>query len=676
MELLTEILQSIPAADCNYQEWCNVGMALKHEGYAVGDWDAWSRNDKRYHDGECDRKWDSFNEASGSIVTAGTIIEMARQRGWQPKSSGMGKAIEWDAVISDELKIIDKKFIETVDAKEPATARWNPQKEITTYLETLFNADDYVGYVVKSVSKKEDGEPDKWVPANKGNYKRTAGELIEAINGCEGDIGAVLGDTKPDAGAWIRFNPLDGNGVNNSNVTEMRYALVESDTADIGDQIAIIQALKLPVAIMVHSGSKSIHAIVKINAVDIKEYRERVNYLYDVCAKNGFIIDQQNSNPSRLSRLPGIMRGDHKQYIIPGSINSGLASYDKWKEYVEGVNDDLPDVESAADWWDDVPDLNPELIHNVLRQGDKMLVSGPSKAGKSFAMLELAAAIAEGRDWMGMQCAKGKVLYVNLELHDSSCKHRIKDVYTKLGWPPDNLQNLQTWGLRGKAQPMNVLTPHLIRRAKDKGYIAIIIDPIYKVITGDENSADQMAQFCNNFDKVCNELGCSVIYCHHFSKSASEMSSNTSAMNKASGSGVFARDPDAMLSFTQLVDKDKDDDDERTCWLVEGALREFEPLKPIKVWFDYPIHVRMDDHTAASAVKYSDLKKDDRSNTEKAEDAFFMLRETIESDVSIEDIAAWFEVTERSARRYFEKSRILHYENGYIKNGKKQQNKK
>ena len=321
MELLTEILQNIPAADCDYQEWCNVGMALKHEGYAVGDWDAWSRNDKRYHDGECDRKWNSFNEAAGSIITAGTIIEMARQRGWQPKSSGMGKAIEWDAVISDELKIIDKKFIETVDAKEPATARWNPQKEITTYLETLFNADDYVGYVVKSVLKKEDGKPDKWVPANKGNYKRTAGELIEAINGCEGDIGAVLGDTKPDAGAWIRFNPLDGNGVNNSNVTEMRYALVESDTADIGDQIAIIQALKLPVAIMVHSGSKSIHAIVKINAVDIKEYRERVNYLYDVCAKNGFIIDQQNSNPSRLSRLPGIMRGDHKQYIIPGSIN-------------------------------------------------------------------------------------------------------------------------------------------------------------------------------------------------------------------------------------------------------------------------------------------------------------------------------------------------------------------
>lgn len=42
--------------------------------------------------------------------------------------------------------------------------------------------------------------------------------------------------------------------------------------------------------------------------------------------------------------------------------------------------------------------------------------------------------------------------------------------------------------------------------------------PGYKVITGDENSADQMAHFCNQFDLVCNDLGAAVIYCHHHSK--------------------------------------------------------------------------------------------------------------------------------------------------------------
>ena len=65
---------------------------------------------------------------------------------------------------------------------------------------------------------------------------------------------------------------------------------------------------------------------------------------------------------------------------------------------------------------------------------------------------------------------------------------------------------------------MDKLAPKLIRRALKKNYIAVIIDPIYKVLTGDENSADQMAHFTNQFDKVATELGSSVIYCHHHSK--------------------------------------------------------------------------------------------------------------------------------------------------------------
>ena len=96
---------------------------------------------------------------------------------------------------------------------------------------------------------------------------------------------------------------------------------------------------------------------------------------------------------------------------------------------------------------------------------------------------------------------------------------------------------------------MDKLAPKLIRRALKKNYIAIIIDPIYKVITGDENSADQMANFCNQFDKVCTELGAAVIYCHHHSKGSQ---GGKRSMDRASGSGVFARDPDAILDLIEL----------------------------------------------------------------------------------------------------------------------------
>ena len=242
-------------------------------------------------------------------------------------------------------------------------------------------------------------------------------------------------------------------------------------------------------------------------------------------------------------------------------------------------------------------------------------------------------------------------MYVNLELDRASCLHRFKDVYQAMGISPNNLKNIDIWNLRGKSVPMDKLAPKLIRRAAKKDYIAIIIDPIYKVITGDENSADQMAAFCNQFDKICTELNTAVIYCHHHSKGSQ---GGKRSMDRASGSGVFARDPDALLDLIELElnenilkqeenkavcqackqyldahfewEADLSQDDlcsqvrmmeyckehldkwqmrmlesqveeavkaakGKTAWRIEGTLREFPKFEPVNVWFQYPTHV-------------------------------------------------------------------------------------
>ena len=111
-----------------------------------------------------------------------------------------------------------------MELQEPQ--EWNPAAELVRYLETLFEAGDNVGYVTGSW-EKIDEKGTSWLP-QKGSWDRTAGQLIEQLNSCDGDIGAVVGDYNPKAGAWIRFNPLDGNGCKNANVTEYRYVLVLS----------------------------------------------------------------------------------------------------------------------------------------------------------------------------------------------------------------------------------------------------------------------------------------------------------------------------------------------------------------------------------------------------------------------------------------------------------------
>lgn len=721
---LLEILSYIDPAGLEYQEWVNVGMALKQEGYTAADWDAWSQRDPhRYHKGECERKWSTFR-GNASPVTGGTLVQMAMDAGWVPER---GHELDWDDTIqtdSDRV-VVDKNWIEGQEVQEPR--HWDPAGQLIRYLETLFEPGENVGYVVKSW-KNEKG---KYVPQDRGSWDRTAGQLIEALSKCGGDIGSVIGDYDPEGGAWIRFNPLDGKGVRNENVSDFRYALVESDGMEIEKQNAILRELELPIAALVHSGRKSLHAIVRIDAADYAEYRKRVDYLYDVCQKNGIKVDTQNRNPSRLSRMPGVERSGRKQFLV--DTNIGKESWNEWQEWIESVNDDLPDPEGLESVWDHLPELSPCLIDGVLRQGHKMLLAGPSKAGKSFLQIELCIAIAEGRKWLSWPCTKGRVMYVNLELDRASCLHRFRDVYEALGWRPENLRNIDIWNLRGRSVPMDKLAPKLIRRAAKKDYIAIVIDPIYKVITGDENSADQMANFCNQFDKVCTELGCAVIYCHHHSKGSQ---GTKKSMDRASGSGVFARDPDALLDLIELDTTEalmKQEENKAVCeacrlyldahfkwqedlsqddllnsnvmlnycenkldrwqfktlqgqveaarnrvrnlsaWRIEGTLREFPKFEPVNLWFSYPIH-KVDEVGSLKDIQpdaeLPPWKKKQKTPEERKQEKEASLMAAFEASdiegkgkVKLSDLKDYMGVTLNTIKKYVDESKELKREN-------------
>jgi RecA-family ATPase len=235
-------------------------------------------------------------------------------------------------------------------------------------------------------------------------------------------------------------------------------------------------------------------------------------------------------------------------------------------------------------------------------------------------------------------------------LSRASCLHRFKTVYGALGVDPDHFGLIDIWNLRGNAVPLDKLAPKLIRRASARGYVAVIIDPIYKTLTGDENSAEDMALFCNQFDRIATALGAATIYAHHHSKGSQ---GGKRSIDRSSGSGVFGRDPDAVMDLIELdISKDRrevlfnhaarasleglaarlgaDIDqipiesrmpsdsflmafqtafpehafdasaclsnareavERMTGWRIEVNCREFATPKPRRTWFRYPIHI-------------------------------------------------------------------------------------
>lgn len=681
---LRELLEYIDPAQCSYEEWLNVGLALHQEGYPMFVWEEWSADDgERFHEGECAAKWESFGRYTGKLVTGATITQMAKENGWTSKRKlENNEALSFDSMVlattPEQYQVVDKNWIEESDVTIPKSYPLEQRKrDILTYLTTLFEPEEYVGYVVNTFTL-----PDGKQSPTMGNYSRTVQQIIDGINGTT-QLENVFGSFNKEMGAWIRFNPIDGKGVKNDNVTAFRYMLLESDNMSLGKQKAILEQLELPIAAMVFSGGKSIHAIVKVDAYSYEEYRKRVDFIYSIAQKNGFKPDKKNRNPSRLSRMPGVMRDGKPQFLM--ATNIGKENYKEWEEWIASVNDDLPEPEELDALWDNMPDLAPPLIEGILREGHKMLIAGPSKAGKSFALIQLCISIAEGKPWFGFDCTQGKVLYVNLELDRASCLHRFKDVYEALEQSPTNIGNISIWNLRGKSLPMDQLAPKLIRRAQKRNYKAIIIDPIYKVITGDENSADQMANFCNQFDKVCTELKCAVIYCHHHSKGSQ---TGKRSMDRASGSGVFARDPDALLDLLELElenmneDKLQDapiDTSQCTAWRMEGTLREYPKFKQVDLWFEYPIH-KVDTNGFLAMAQFDSpqqkganvINKRKKAAKEKKKeqivDAFNIAdaENGFTGQVEIKRVAELMEVSEKTLRRYLKESPIYNINLGKL----------
>ena len=74
-------LSSLRADD--YDSWVRVGMALHSVGddSLLFDWDSWSSQSAKWEQGECDRKWATFE--AGGPTTLGTLGSWAKEDGWK-----------------------------------------------------------------------------------------------------------------------------------------------------------------------------------------------------------------------------------------------------------------------------------------------------------------------------------------------------------------------------------------------------------------------------------------------------------------------------------------------------------------------------------------------------------------------------------------------------------------
>ena len=138
-------------------------------------------------------------------------------------------------------------------------------------------------------------------------------------------------------------------------------------------------------------------------------------------------------------------------------------------------------------------------------------------------------------------------------------------------------------------------------------------------------------------------------------------------MDRASGSGVFARDADALLDLGEL---ELTQDVKRTLgsdkvkgFRLESTLREFEEITPTDVWYTYPLyHVDEEGVLSDLGVQGSSqagrIKNKKSKTTEQAEGEFRTAFDACSHNgaASVDDMAAYLN---QSVSTVYERRRKL-----------------
>ncbi|WP_130812982.1 AAA family ATPase [Olsenella sp. Marseille-P4559] len=240
---------------------------------------------------------------------------------------------------------------------------------------------------------------------------------------------------------------------------------------------------------------------------------------------------------------------------------AGTATKGEWRSLMGWIDDDVPE--------------DPELIAGLLRSGEKSILYGASKAGKSWVSMHLAASLAAGIPFLGHECVSGpvRVWYLNLEIHDNMFRKRMRGIWRARGIDRD-AQALFMWEPRSKAvrsaADAESATNDLLCMVSAGDFV--VLDCLYMMLNGgDENSAQTMQPMMRQFDRLLTEGGCSGVWLvHHQAKGAA---GQKSVIDRGAGSGVSSRFVDNVFSLNHL---DADPDSE---FISQASAKKLHPRR-------------------------------------------------------------------------------------------------
>ena len=242
------------------------------------------------------------------------------------------------------------------------------------------------------------------------------------------------------------------------------------------------------------------------------------------------------------------------------------------------------------------------VVDGLLPRERILQIVAKGGSGKTQLGVELTLAVATGGTWLGFRCERGRVAYIDPELHEQDARRRVSAVSKALGiWPGDVAGAFEHVLLRGTTATADTLLEAIREHVSATGrpFDLIVIDSLNAVFEGDENSSVDVRRFYADLQRLSTECHAAITVLHHSGKGGSKASGEAGR-----GSSVFLDAPDVCVEVMPLnvrpntnaweVLRVYDNGGvEASAWrMTFPKNRSGPPIKPIDLILKWPLHVR------------------------------------------------------------------------------------
>ena len=509
LQRAADALQSIPP-DLPRDEWVKVGMAAQAAGLDFDTWDQWSASGQSYDPRAARDTWRSFKPGRG--ISAGTLHHMAREYG-APQAPR--RPLERP-----------RKPIQGYDPAE-VLARCKPLESHA--------------YIDRKAAAGVPLEGLRVVP--EGDSLRVAGQSMAGA--------LVVPAYGPDGLQSLQLIPPQGKKVNLPGcpmsgafftVGEMVPGGIAYVVEGIGQAWACWQATGRPAVVCFGCGNMGkVAAHLRAGDPDallvLVPDRGQEAKAQEIAQEVGAaVVYMPEDTPANFDANDLAQAQGHD--VLADLLEKAQEPAPPGLPLSVAFADELPESFTPPD----------ELVEGVLTAGDGSVLYGDSNSGKTFFVIDMAAAVARGVQWMGRNTEPGLVVYLAAE-SPASVRSRLQAYQRHHGVRVPNFAIVQSPIdlFDGDADTEAVISVvRQLERQRGQKVRLIVGDTLARLSAGaNENAGQDMGLVVRRFDRIRSACNAHFLLIHHSGKAAANGARGWSGIRAAVDTEIEVTDSPA-----------------------------------------------------------------------------------------------------------------------------------